>query len=497
MLTRNLSQMDPARFPAREYDCTSVENEMGRTIKRALEWFMSMAMPDRSMVTIGDSMAPRSGMDDYVTTAEVGYRYFDVRAVGDYEALRKNRSWMGLLWGAPEVRQQETPFTSSCLSCGWVSLRSEWEGNRFWVGLNALIAGGGHQHADRLGLTLYSHGQLLALEKATPYNESVTRELGTLSQSHTTVVVDRQSQPQGETLKGETAPEIAAFFSGPVMKFAELRGDHIYPQASIYRRAVAVVEDIAIDCFDVRGGATKDWLVQHAGGTPECSIAMEPASFEPADWLYHGGDKSFAGSGDRDWSAKWLVNGVTSRVSMAGMPGSLVYRLETFPVDNAVVTDDHPPCQTLCVRRTEDGPFLAVWDAWKTEPNLVSVTHVPGQAALIVKTRTNSYHILFGSGQAQFPDGVLLSGDGAVSLLRNLDAMAFAGGTWAEASAPDAGRLRISLGQPGGAELDWSSGVNQTNTACPVQYDTYGGGTIRGLRIPDPRRGRQPAGEVE
>ncbi|MFA6241932.1 MAG: heparinase II/III family protein [Candidatus Hydrogenedentales bacterium] len=475
VLTHNLSQMDPQRFPAREYDCVSAENDAGKTVKNALEWFMSMAMPDRTMPVVGDSMTARSGMDSYTTTAEVGYRYYDVRGVGDYETLRKNRSWVGLLWGAPEIVHQDTPFTSSYLSSGWVSLRSEWEGNRLWVGLNALKAGGGHQHADRLGLTLYSRGKLLALEKGTPYNEDVTRELGTLTQSHTTVVVDKLTQPQGEALKDGSVPEVAVFYSGSVMKFAEVRGDHIYPQTTVYRRSVALVEDLVIDCFDVRGGATKDWLVQHAGGPPTCSVAMESAPFDPADWLYHGNDAASIGGGDKNWSAEWLVDGVTSRVTMPGMPGAQVYKLETFPVDNAVVTKDHPACQTLCVRRSEDGPFLSVWDAWETEPNLVSVTRVPGQSALLVQTKANMYHILFGPGKAQFPDDITLEGDGAVSLLRNRGAIAFAGGTWAEASTPASGSKKISLNQPGSAELDWSRGSDQSVKACLIHYDTFGG----------------------
>src|SRR5690606_22472538 len=123
----------------------------------------SMAMPDRTMPTIGDSMSPRAGMDDYYTTAEVGYRFFDLKAVGDYAKLRgEQRTWAGLLYGAPEIVQQPTSYTSSCLSSGWVSLRNEWGGNKVWIGLNALIPGGGHQHADRLTLLSYSHGKLLA-----------------------------------------------------------------------------------------------------------------------------------------------------------------------------------------------------------------------------------------------------------------------------------------------------------------------------------------------
>jgi len=118
-----------------------------------------------------------------------------------------------LLYGAPDIEKHQTPFTSSYLSSGWVSLRSEFGGSRAWIGLNALIPGGGHQHADRLGLVSYSHGSLLALEKATPYNESVTRELGTFSQSHNTVTVDMTSQKQGESLTGDETPKATFFFT--------------------------------------------------------------------------------------------------------------------------------------------------------------------------------------------------------------------------------------------------------------------------------------------
>ena len=50
-------------------------------------------------------MGLRSGLDSYTMTAEVRYRYFEVRAVGDYDALRQGkRSWLGLLYGAPRSR---------------------------------------------------------------------------------------------------------------------------------------------------------------------------------------------------------------------------------------------------------------------------------------------------------------------------------------------------------------------------------------------------------
>jgi hypothetical protein len=125
VLSHNLVRMDPKRFPADRYDLTDRNSPAGKAISNALHWFMSMALPDRTMPTIGDSMSPRAGMDDYYTTAEVGYRYYDLKEVGDYESFRKaRRQWFALLYGAPEIVKHELPYASSYLSSGWVSLRN-------------------------------------------------------------------------------------------------------------------------------------------------------------------------------------------------------------------------------------------------------------------------------------------------------------------------------------------------------------------------------------
>jgi len=475
VLSRNLSRMDPERFPAARYDFTDPESEGGRVIKNALEWFVSMAMPDRTVTIIGDSTVPRSGLDSYTATAEIGYRYFDVGAVGDYENLRKGkRSWVGLVYGAPEIVQRETSFTSSYLSSGWVSLRNEWAGNRVWVGLNAMQPGGGHQHGDRLTLTTYSHGELLALEKATPYNESVTRRLGTLSPSHNTVTVDMKSSKQGESLAGDEIPEVAVFFSGSFLKFAQLRADRLYPQTKVYRRSVALIEDIVIDLFEVEGGTTHDWMVHHAGPAPDVSRPLEPGDFEPKEWLANGTDRVLRAETDGDWTAQWQVDGVTSRLTMLGAEHTEIYALETYPIGNAIITPEHPPCQTLCVRRRYHAPFLAVWDAWRDEPNLLSVERVGDGNALYVKTRSSAYYVLFGKALVDFPGGVALKGDGAVSVLRNGDAVAYAGGTRLDVTTPE-GRQSVCLSERGSAEADWRQDHVHGDKVMPVHYDTYGG----------------------
>jgi len=476
VLSRNLAFMAPKRFPANRYDLTDRDNPGYAVIQNALHWFMALAPPDRVMPTVGDSMAPRAGMADYYTTVEAGYRYYGLKAGGDYAQLREGqRTWDALLYGAPQIVESPQPYTSSHLSSGWVSLRNEWQGNRVWVGLNALVPGGGHQHADRLTLLSYSHGQLLALEKATPYNESVTRVLGTLSPSHNTVTVDLQFQKQGEALKGEEIPKVAFFLTSPVAQFAEIHADHLYPQTRAYRRSVALVEDVYVDLFHVEGGTNYDWMFHHAGPAPKFSMPMNQGEFAPANWLANGGERIQQATLDGTWEARWLVGGMTSRLTMLGADATTVYSLETYPLDNATVTPRNPPCQTLCVRRRgTTGAFLAVGDAWRSEPNLQSVAPAQGARGLLMKTKSHIYHLLFSPGRASFEDGVSLTSDAAFALLRDRDALMLVRGTKLDVESGE-GSLNCRLDRPASLSAECVNREVRKLISGDVQYDTFGG----------------------
>ena len=476
VLSHNLSEMDPARFPPEQYDLTRRESAGGQTIHNALAWFISMAMPDRTMTIIGDSTKSRSGMENYTATAEIGYQFYGIEAAGDYARFRAgNRSWDGLLYGAPAIVQHETPYTSAYLSSGWLSLRSEWQGNRVWAGMNALIKGGGHQHADHLSLALFSQGELLALEKSVPYNERALRILGTQTPAHNTVTVDFESGPQGEALTDEQTPVVAHFIAGPDVQYAEVHGDRLHPQAPVYRRSVALVEDITIDCFRVEGGETHDWIVNHAGPRPSLSLETTAASFEPAAWLAGGTDQVLAGSTGDTWTARWPVNGVTSRLTMLGAPDTQVFSLETYPLDNAVITEAYPPTQALCVRRTEHAPFLAVWDAWKETPNLEEITPAANRPdALMLKTTRHTYHIAFGPGGAAFADGVRIDTDAALTLIRDRDLLVIAGATRLAIEAPGAA-LSLTADRPVSAHITPGADTPRVTLSAAIAHDTRGG----------------------
>lgn len=476
VLSRHLTRMDPARFPAGQYDLTDSGNPGYQVLENALHWFMSLAPPDRIMPTVGDSMASRGGMADYYQTAEVGYRFYGLKAVGDYPQLREGRrSWAALLYGAPQITQTSLPYTSSHLSSGWVSLRNEWQGNPVWLGLNALIPGGGHQHADRLTLLSFSHGQLLALEKATPYNESVTRELGTLSPSHNTVTVDLRSQKQGEALRGAEIPRIAFFLTSPFAQFAELHADHLYPQTRLYRRSVALVEAFYVDLFRVEGGTNCDWFFHHAGPASKFSMPLEAGSFTPTDWLANGTRQVRQAEVRAPWEATWSGQDVTSRLTMLGTEPCTVYSLETYPVDNAVITPRNPACQTLCVRRPATAAaFLGVGDAWQREPNLLSVEAGEGGQGLVLKSKSHIYHLLFGPGRARFTDGVIITSDATFTLWRDTDALMLVHGQDVEIESPK-GPLQIRLDQPANLVAEAATGVITQKLAGDIEYDTYGG----------------------
>jgi hypothetical protein len=474
VLSRNLSAMDPERFPRERYDLTDPGSEGGAVIRGALHWFTSMAMPDRKMPTIGDSMSAMAGMDDYYVTAEVGYRFYDVKAVGDYPAYREgNRNWVALLFGADRIEQHELLDTSTYLSSGWVSLRNTWEGNRAWVGLNALIPGGGHQHADRLGLLFYSHGELLALEKATPYNESVTRVLGTLSPMHNTVTVDGESQPQGEALTEDQVPSVENFYSGDWLQFAEFEANHLYSQTTNYRRSVALIEDVVVDRFAVAGGETHDWMMHHGGPATALSISMGEGSFEPSDWLYNGTNRVSTGKTDSTWEARWQARDVQARLTMAGTANTEVFALETYPITNAVITKDDPPCQTLCVRRRDDVPFLAIWDAWKRNPSVREI-RFSGMDAAFVATQSHEYRVRFGPGTTEFDDGVSVTTDAAFTAVRDTDAVVVVGGTRATVTFPK-GTIVVAASGKITAAVSRESGDAEVQTFPPIQFDTYQG----------------------
>ncbi len=422
-LGANLAQQEPERFPAAEFDLRDPRHPVGDTARRAIYWYLSLALPDYTMATVGDSMSSRDSLKAYDPIAELAYQYFGVREVAYYPQMSTTRGLWGLLWGAPEVARKPVSFESARLSSGFTALRKDYRGKRLYVGLNHLQPGDGHQHADRLGIITYACDQLLGLEKGTPYNDYAVREVARASYGHNTVTVDRQSQPNGSQLRDERVPESKWFVSDPEVEFAEAWGDHIYGQTKRYRRAVAIVGDLVVDIFDVVGGETRDWLY-HCQGELSIGLPVEAAEFDTPAYVVGGTAQCEQAATDGAWSAEWVLPGtpespypgrrkaVHHRVTMLGAAGTEVFRLGTYPVQPSSVGESFTKymtggetayaglTQTLLARRTAgEAPFVAVYDTYHNRPSLVRAEAVeadlPGAVVMRLRTRGGEYWIAY------------------------------------------------------------------------------------------------------
>jgi hypothetical protein len=160
---------------------------------------------------------------------------------------------------------------------------------------------------------------------------------------------------------------------------------------------------------------------------------------------------------------------------MLGAPSTQVFALETYPLDNAVITEAYPPTQTLCVRRTDNAPYLALWDSWKDAPNLQSADVALNQAdALRLVTAEHTYYIAFGPGVAEYGDGVRLESDAAFTLVRNRDAVTLVHGTAFTISGPE-GSSTLRLSTPATISMVWTSLETKVRLEGDISHDTFGG----------------------
>ncbi|NPV46300.1 MAG: hypothetical protein HPY69_05055 [Armatimonadetes bacterium] len=434
-LGANLAQQEPKRFPPAEFDLRDPQNPVGDVARRAVYWYLALALPDYTMATVGDSMLSRDSLKAYDPIAELAYQYFGVNEVAYYPQMNTTRGLWGLLWGAPEVVRRPVRFESARLSSGFTALRKEYGGKRLYVGLNHLQPGDGHQHADRLGIITYACDRLLGLEKGTPYNDYAVREVARASYGHNTVTVDRRSQPNGSQLRGEQVPQVKWFVSDPEVEFAEVWGDRIYGQTERYRRAVAIVDDLVVDVFDVVGGATRDWLY-HCQGNLDIGLPLEAEEeFDTPAYVVGGTAHCERAETDGNWQARWTLPAssgapyagrrrpVRHQVTMLGAEGTEVFRLGTYPVQPAadgesfaeILTGgqgaaEGATCkgltQTLLARRKSgQAPFVAVYDTYHVRPSLRGLemvgTSAPGAVVVRLQGRGSERWVVYNPNAVQ------------------------------------------------------------------------------------------------
>lgn len=196
-----------------------------------------------------------------------------------------------------------------------------------WVYSGMTGRGGNHPHSDRLNLGLFGYGldllpDLGYPEYPTPWENSQGWVKNTIS--HNTVVVDAQRQATSDS------GDQRIFADTPRVQFSEVDGRDVYPQTSLYRRSVAMIQiddehSYLVDLFRVHGGDDHVYSF-HAAGAEATAHGLDLAS-QPG--TFAGRNVKFGEFYDAEFESRYNGSGFQflDQVEHDGNAG------ETFSVD--------------------------------------------------------------------------------------------------------------------------------------------------------------------
>ncbi|MBN1346854.1 MAG: heparinase II/III family protein [Phycisphaerae bacterium] len=132
----------------------------------------------------------------------------------------------------------------------------------------------GHGHADKLAINLFRFGYDFSADVGYPSTWTDIKCSGweTHTASHCTVMLDEQRQ------RTSVIGQLHAFVAEAPCDVVEASAEKAYPQASLYRRTVALVRDgegeplYTVDLFRVAGAKTRDYLFHSLGRPDDLSI---------------------------------------------------------------------------------------------------------------------------------------------------------------------------------------------------------------------------------
>ena len=206
-------------------------------------------------------------------------------AGGDLEAYRRGAAdWWLVFHAGPE--HETAPQTSGVAQprshlfpdSGIAILRAGSEAKtRQHVCLTFSKGSYGHGHADKLAINIIRYGYDLSADLGYPGTWTDIKCGGWVKHtaSHCTVMLD--GQPQRSNIVGRQH----LFATQSLCDVVEASGEAAYPDASLYRRTVALVRDDAgeplytVDIFRVAGATTRDYLFHSLGKPDDFSVTAQ------------------------------------------------------------------------------------------------------------------------------------------------------------------------------------------------------------------------------
>jgi hypothetical protein len=208
--------------------------------------------------------------------------------------------------------------------------------------------GYGHEHADTLGVVLYSHGKELLSDIG--YTHTSLRPFTRDSLAHNLVLIDGKSQ----RTRGDDPPADGYLVSwgvlGDLLRFCEAGAEGAYPGlARLYRRAISLVAlpgggGYVVDIFRVKGGAKHDWRI-HGSADEEQTLTASarfkpfPGSLLPSGVAFERWGKAEGQGGATEVNGHNILYGLFEDLQSA--PAD-----ETFSATFSCPTADNPALQT-------------------------------------------------------------------------------------------------------------------------------------------------------
>ena len=157
----------------------------------------------------------------------------------------------------------------------------------------------GHGQPDKMGVTLFANGRLLAADYGTPgYGSSILRWY-TSTPAHNTVIVDGKSQARTKERR------LTQFGEDDVFEIAEAETEEAYPGVLHKRTVIRVGESfIMIDKLDSAEEHTYDWFLRSEG-----KLTVDMKALQKGKLGYEYVVEKAAYQADKAWSARWDSDG--------------------------------------------------------------------------------------------------------------------------------------------------------------------------------------------
>ncbi|MBN1348636.1 heparinase II/III family protein [candidate division KSB1 bacterium] len=314
---------------------------------------LEYAMPDGSLPRFGDDV--NSSIAGNAISMEAIYHAFKSEAIRaqlpaepTFESILLGRETFKLLEPASGIIPQSSLFRNA----GHAILRSR--GN---AALTAVMTfgpyGGFHGHLDKLSFVFFGFGEELGVDpgraKSQAYRLPIHKNWYKASLSHNTVLVNQQSQQPA-------SGRLDTFFAGETCSAVSASCSDAYAGVEHCRLLLLAPTYLLIyDTLESNTEQEYDWVYRNRGHKLICNHPLQRASvgtaFPGAIYIQN----IQQGTIDDDFQIQFIDEKVTTYLTMAGSPGTMV-RIGDGPGES--ITDRIPMC--MIHRRGKRARFVAV-----------------------------------------------------------------------------------------------------------------------------------------